>query len=104
ITMDALPPRFAYSSPTLTQQFPPCAEGDDIVVGGTAFTLAVKCITPLTVTSAVPIPVFANQATHLTCTPPGRNGISHILIALEITHHGGYKGEIDCDVADTGSF
>jgi hypothetical protein len=27
-----------------------------------------------------------------------------VLIILEISHHGGYKGEIDCDVADTGSF
>jgi hypothetical protein len=48
--------------------------------------------------------VVANQATHLTWTPPEMDGISHILIALEISHHGGYRGEIDCDVADTGSF
>ena len=24
--------------------------------------------------------------------------------SLEISHHGGYKGQIDCDVPDTGSF
>jgi hypothetical protein len=56
------------------------------------------------VTSPEPIPVLAHQAVNLAWTPPGRAGISRIQIALEISHHGGYKGEIDCDVADTGAF
>ena len=41
---------------------------------------------------------------HLTWKAPGMAGISRIQFALEISHHGGYQGEIDCDVPDTGSF
>jgi hypothetical protein len=47
---------------------------------------------------------MAGQPTALTWVPPGQAGISRVQIVLEISHHGGYKGEIDCDVPDTGSF
>jgi hypothetical protein len=41
---------------------------------------------------------------HLAWAPPGVAGISRVSISLEISHHGGFRGEIDCDVADTGTF
>jgi hypothetical protein len=35
--------------------------------------------------------------------PPGIPGLSRIRLKLDISHHGGSKGEIDCDAEDTGS-
>lgn len=101
--LDPTPPMNSYSGPTL-QPFPPCTEGADVTVSSDKFNVGIKCIKPLELTSAVPIPVTSGQPTHFTWTPPGVTGISRILIALEIAHHGGYKGQIDCDVPDTGSF
>jgi hypothetical protein len=81
-----------------------CKEGVDVKVSANAFSLATKCISPLKVTSPVPIPVTSGQPMHLAWTPPGQSGISRIEIELEISHHGGFKGQIECDVPDTGSF
>lgn len=103
LTLDPSPPMYNYSGPTL-QPFPPCAEGTDVTVQSDKFTAGIKCITALVLTSQVPIPVHTGQPMHLTWTPPGQAGISRIQIALEIAHHGGYRGQIDCDVPDTGSF
>jgi hypothetical protein len=87
-----------------TLPYPACAEGDAVTLDATAFSIAGKCVTDLEVTSAVPIPVMSGQPMHLAWKAPGHAGISRVQIILEISHHGGYRGEIDCDVADTGSF
>lgn len=98
------PPMFAYSGPTLTT-FPPCAEGDDVKAQASLFSFTGKCITPLEVTSQLPIPVTSGMPTHITWKAPGKPGISRVLLSLEISHHGGgSKGQVDCDVPDTGSF
>lgn len=103
LELDPTPPMMNYSGPTL-QPFPPCTEGSDVTAKSDKFSTGIKCIAPLTLTSAVPIPVKTGQATHITWKAPGVANISRVQIALEIAHHGGYKGEIDCDVPDTGSF
>jgi len=89
-----------------TLPYPPCSEGANVRVHADAFDLLAKCISPLTVTSPVPIPVTLEQPMHLTWPrpPPALAGSSRIQIELEISHHGGYKGEIDCDVPDLGMF
>ncbi|MFZ5895625.1 MAG: hypothetical protein ACOY0T_31500 [Myxococcota bacterium] len=104
IDMDPLPPNFSYSGPTLQETYPPCTEGDDIKVQSDLFSITGKCITSLTLGGPTPIPVMSGSPVHLTWTAPGKANISRIQIELEISHHGGYKGEIDCDVPDTGSF
>jgi hypothetical protein len=81
-----------------------CAEGGDVQVRSDAFTVAGKCVAPLRVTSAAPIPVMAGKPMRLAWTPPGRAGISRVQIELEISHHGGFKGQIECDVPDSGAF
>jgi hypothetical protein len=96
-----------YMSETLP--FPPCNEGDAITVTGTGFSLAGTCIEPLTVTSTTPIPLVDSQKKAIggvvTWTPPTQQGISRIRMVVEISHHGGgEKGQINCDVPDTGSF
>jgi hypothetical protein len=84
--------------------YPSCSEGAAVKASARGFAVTTPCISALTVTSAAPIPVTAGQPTRLAWTPPGRAGISRIQIELEISHHGGWKGEIACDVADTGTF
>lgn len=102
IALQPMGPNFVYSGgPTLP--FPPCAEGGTVKAQASAFTLTGACIAPLKLTGATPIPVVSGQPVVIAWTPPGRAGISRVLVALEIAHHGGYKGEIDCDVPDTGS-
>lgn len=99
---------YFYTSDTLP--YPPCAEGDVISVqnDGT-LTVSGKCIAPLTVTSQTPIPFVDAQkrpiAGTITWTAPGQPGLARIELILEISHHaGGSKGQITCDVPDTGSF
>ena len=87
-----------------TLPYPACAEGGDVTARATAFAVAGKCVGALEVTSPAPIPVTTGQATHLAWRVPGHAGISRIQVVLEISHHGGYAGELDCDVPDTGAF
>jgi hypothetical protein len=103
LALDPTPPMNNYSGPTL-QPFPPCTEGADVSMQSDKITTAIKCTTALVVTSQIPIPVTSGQPMHVTWTPPAMPNISRIELELGISHHGGYKGEIDCDVPDTGSF
>jgi hypothetical protein len=103
LDLDPTPPMNNYSGPTL-QPFPPCIEGSEIMVSSEKFNANIKCITALMLTSAVPIPVTKSQPMHISWAAPGMAGISRVQIELEISHHGGFKGQIDCDVPDTGSF
>jgi hypothetical protein len=91
-----------YQGPTLP--FPPCTEGGAISVTSSTFSMHSKCIAPLLVTTPAPIPVRASMPVALAWTPPAAGTGSRVKILLDIAHHGGEKGEIRCDVADTGSF
>jgi hypothetical protein len=62
------------------------------------------CITDLVVTSHVPLSVATGQAMHLAWTPPAHVNVARVELELEISHHGGFRGQINCDVADTGAF
>lgn len=86
-----------------TVPYPACAEGDPIGVSADAFTLAATCVADLEVTSAAPVPVTSGMATHLTWKPPAHAGASRVQVEVEISHHGGFQGQIECDVADTGT-
>jgi hypothetical protein len=61
-------------------------------------------VAPLELTAAVPVPIKRAQPVALTWKAPGVAGLSRVKVYLDIAHYGGKKGEIDCDVADTGSF
>jgi hypothetical protein len=88
-------------SPTLP--FPACSEGASVTVQASQFSLAGSCIAPLDVTTPPPVLASAGHSIDLAWAPPAEAG-SRVQIAVEISHHGGFKGEIDCDVPDTGSF
>jgi hypothetical protein len=82
---------------------PPCVESSTFSISGTGFSADAKCIRPLVLTSAVPIPVMSGSPVEL-AWEPGTEASARINVKLDIAHHGGRKGEIQCDVADTGTF
>ncbi len=93
---------FVYQPPSLPN--PPCVEGEEIAAKTEAFELSARCIPQLELTGADPIPVMSGQTVHVEWVPPAEPASSRIRIGLDISHHGGKKGEISCDVPDTGSF
>jgi hypothetical protein len=87
--------------------FPAFAEGDAIrlaAVGGDykAFTLSARGVAPL-VLSSTDIQLATAQPLQLTWTAAGDPDVSKIHVKLDISHHGGSKGMIECDVDDDGA-
>jgi hypothetical protein len=101
-TVSPVTARFVYQAPSALAN-PPCTEGSTVSVSGSGFSVDVKCIAPLVLTSAVPIPVMSGSPVALAWEPADEPS-ARINVKLDIAHHGGRKGEIQCDVADTGSF
>jgi hypothetical protein len=86
--------------------FPPCMEGAEVKLaadGGTftPFTLSAKCIAELDFKG--PIKIVKGSALKLTWKAPGQAALARIQVRLDISHHGGARGKIECDVADSGS-
>jgi hypothetical protein len=89
-----------------TLPYPPCAEGAQVslsVEGGAyeGFDLLSKCIAPLEFNG--PIPLKKDTPLKLTWKAPTDAKLARIQVKLNISHHGGSRGEIRCDVEDTGS-
>lgn len=87
--------------------FPAFDEGDDLTFTTTGgayapFALRAKGIVPLTLLTGT-LRLEDNQPLTLTWTPPGLADLSAIHVKLDISHHGGTKGMIECDASDTGS-
>jgi hypothetical protein len=91
-----------YQSPSLP--YPPCELGSSVAALAPAFSLRADCIAPLELSGPDPIPVKANQAVHLTWQAAAAGAATRVRIKLDVSHHGGSKGEIDCEVPDNGSF
>ncbi len=75
------------------------ASGSDFTSG---FTARAKGIAPLTLTT----PSFAlanGQALAVAWTAPAASDSSKIALKLDISHHGGSKGKIECTTSDSGS-
>lgn len=87
--------------------YPAFAEGDAIAVAASgatfeAFTLRAKGIAPLVLTSQT-LTLAGDTPLALTWTAPATAGASKIHVKLDISHHGGTKGMIACDAADSGA-
>jgi hypothetical protein len=100
-SMEPFPPSFAYQSASLPH--PPCVEGHEVTLSADGFQASASCIAPLIVTNTE-FPVRPDQALELTWEPPADPDQTRILIKLDVSHHGGKKGEIDCNIPDTASF
>jgi hypothetical protein len=85
---------------------PPCDEGDMIslsVEGGayTGFELQTKCIAPLDFQG--PVKLDKGMPLKLSWQAPTDPALARIEVNLDISHHGGTRGEVRCDVEDTGT-
>jgi hypothetical protein len=91
-----------YQSPSLA--YPPCEAGSKVTASANGFALEAECIAPLQLTGPEPLPVKTGEVVHVTWKAAATGAKSRIRIGLDVSHHGGKKGQIDCEVADTGSF
>ncbi len=88
-------------------KYPGFAEGDIISMEAagefySAFSVESKGIAQLVVLNDT-ITLEPNKAVTLNWTPPGTAGGSTIHVKVDISHHGGSKGRIECDTEDTGT-
>jgi hypothetical protein len=91
----------------ITLPFPPAAEGSIVglsVTGGPfgSFALQTPMIAPLEATGTLTLDAAKPLA--LTWTAPASSTLARMQVKVDISHHGGSKGKIECDVPDTGSF
>jgi len=73
------------------------ASGGDSV----AFSVSAKGVAPLALTTGE-LALQSGQALHLTWDA-GKPELAQIHVKLDISHHGGSKGMIECDTADDGA-
>lgn len=90
----------------VTTSFPGFAEGDQISVvaaGGQygAFSLQAMGVAPLNILDST-ITLTSGQPMTITWSPATKAG-SMIHVKVDISHHGGVRGQITCDTADDGS-
>ncbi len=93
--------------PAVSLAYPAFAEGDAITMnaaGGTvgAFSIQAQGIAPFDL-KAESYPLEAGKAIMLEWTAAEKQGVSTVHVKLDISHHGGSKGKIECDSADSGS-
>lgn len=86
--------------------YPACAEGDQLslsVEGGaySSFELQTKCIAPLDFQG--PIKLDKGVPLKLSWGAPGDAKLARLQVRLNISHHGGTRGEVRCEVDDNGS-
>jgi len=87
--------------------YPAAAEGTKlsiVVAGGPygAFELSTPMVSPVQAPTD-PLQLDTGKALSLTWTPPGASAKSRMAVKVDLSHHGGSKGKIECDVPDTGS-
>lgn len=92
--------------PTAALAYPPFADGDAIQLSAAgadyaAFTIASKGIAPLALTGTAPA-LARGKAIALAWTA-GSAGATGIAVKLDVSHHGGSKGKIECATADDGT-
>jgi hypothetical protein len=101
VTLPAVPPNFRYQSAELA--YPPCDEGSALQLGAASFQAEAPCIAPLVIDDSEPVRVRSDEPVVLTWQA-SELVVARIQIFLDISHHGGKKGDIVCDVPDTGHY
>jgi hypothetical protein len=98
----------AYQVPAGTEiAYPGFAEGDAVTFAAAGdywapFQITAPGVHPLALGGAA-ITLASGTAIPLGWDPPAKAGISTIYVKLDISHHGGTKGMIECEAEDTGS-
>lgn len=98
-----------YQPPAGTNlEYLPFAEGDPVsasAAGDTgmgAFSVSGKAISRLVLLNDS-IVLEDGKPVQLRWTPPGKDVGSTVAVKVDISHHGGSKGKIECETADNGS-
>jgi hypothetical protein len=90
-----------------TLPVPPCTAGGAVSMSAAgkgdypAFSVQTQCIAPLVVTNSS-IAIESGKTFTLSWTP-STAAAARIQLTFDLSHHGGSKGKIICDTADTGS-
>jgi hypothetical protein len=90
-----------------TLPVPPCTAGGAVSMSAAgkgdypAFSIQTQCIAPLVVTNSS-IAIESGKTFTLSWTP-STAAAARIQLTFDLSHHGGSKGKIMCDTADTGS-
>lgn len=90
-----------------TLPVPPCTEGGAVRLDAAgkgeypAFSVETQCIAPLVLGSPT-VPLEGGKATTLAWTASSVAS-ARVTVELDLSHHGGSKGKVICDTADTGS-
>ncbi len=87
--------------------YPAFSEGEAITFTAAgefyqAFSVASEGVAPLVFGSST-ITIETGKPLAISWTAPGKTDISKIYVKLDISHHGGTKGMIECEADDTGS-
>ncbi|WP_437576201.1 hypothetical protein [Sorangium sp. So ce887] len=87
--------------------YPPAGEGQTVRFEASgdyfnAFAVEARGVSPLELLNDT-IRIEPDAAVQLAWAPPGQAGISTVRVTLDISHHGGTKGKIECTAEDTGS-
>lgn len=96
---------------TTTAEYPPFAEGATVRVaaagatsGSDAFTVTAKGVAPLATTGSAAIAKDgAGYGPLALAWTAGDSSVATIVVKVDLSHHGGSKGKIECAAADTGS-
>ena len=105
-TMDLGPGGYQPPGGTIVD-YPPCDEGAAVTFaasGGdsiSAFTVSAKGISPLTVLNDS-VTLADGRPVDLEWSPPKQAGNTTVFVTVDISHHGGIKGKIECEGADDG--
>lgn len=97
-----------YQTPTdVKLLYPAFEEGGEVCLDASgdkfgAFSLGARTIAPLALTSDA-IALAADQPIALTWEPAADPKDSTIFVKLDISHHGGSKGKIECEGPDDGA-
>jgi hypothetical protein len=107
-TMEPLPPSNTYQPlADVDLRYPPFAQGDPVRLGaegagGAAFAIETVGVAPLVVTTPGTVLFEEGEPVRLQWEP-GDEPSARVRVVVDLSHHGGQRGEIDCDVPDTGS-
>ncbi|MGK4001391.1 hypothetical protein WMF31_02115 [Sorangium sp. So ce1036] len=87
--------------------YPPADEGQVVRFEASgdhfgAFTLEARGVSPLALLNDT-IRLDPGQPVRLEWAPPGQADISRVHVKLDISHHGGTKGMLECAAEDTGA-
>jgi hypothetical protein len=107
-TMQPIGAARAYQPVGLSFEYPPFADGDPLHLAASgndtsAFDIDGQGIAPLEVLTADGVPFARDQAVTLEWVPGATATAARVQVVVDISHHGGQTGEIDCDTSDSGS-